>query len=383
MNVIYILDPNTVGGATKSFVEIVTILKKEYNVNPYVCTGGYTELNEYLKKNDINAFDDGHIATMQVYANNETLKWKHKLKRTYKYRTQNAVERIERNIPLDEIDLIHTNSARNDIGCVLSKKKSIPHIMHIREFGVEFEDCEFLRDNYYKFINRGTTRFLTVSNAVRDSWIKKGLDSNKVKTVYNGIDGSDVNRASFINSDVLKMIVAGGVISAKGQHQIIEAMALLPESIKHKLYLDIYGWGTKKYIDDILDRAKDLKLEKQIVYKGSVDSIHGLLSDYQIGFTCSKAEGFGRVTAEYMHAGLGVIVSDTGANKELIQHEKNGLVYKWNNYESLAEQIERFYNDRQLLSLCGGNAFRDAKEKYTVDNNVKNIYEHYKKVLEL
>ena len=38
-----------------------------------------------------------------------------------------------------------------------------------------------------------------------------------------------------------------------------------------------------------------------------------------------KRQGFGRVTVEYMCAGLAVIASDCGANPELIQHDVTGI----------------------------------------------------------
>ena len=64
----------------------------------------------------------------------------------------------------------------------------------------------------------------------------------------------------------------------------------------------------------------------QINFLGPRTDVHSMLGNYQIGLMCSKSEGFGLVTAEYMHAKLGVIASNTGASPELIDNEITGLV---------------------------------------------------------
>ncbi len=55
---------------------------------------------------------------------------------------------------------------------------------------------------------------------------------------------------------------------------------------------------------------------------------------------CSKAEGLGRVTVENMLAGLVMIETDSGATPEIIQHNKNGYLHSYGNFNQLADRIE-------------------------------------------
>ena len=97
------------------------------------------------------------------------------------------------------------------------------------------------------------------------------------------------------------------------------------------------------------DYANQRGYLSQINFLGSINDVHERLGNYQIGLMCSRAEGFGRVTAEYMHAQLGVIASDSGANPELIQDGVNGLLFKSGDAKSLSECILRLYNNREFL----------------------------------
>lgn len=394
MNVLFITDVNIVGGATKSFVELVSLLRQKFSINIWVCTGSYTVLNEELEKINISSVDDGHVPVMEADDKKpqnkfslEFLKYGMnycKAARIYQKRTDAAVKKIERNIDMNAIDLIHTNSARNDIGCILSRKHQIPHVVHIREFGVEDFNCRFLRKNYCRFLNKGTDLFITVSDAVRTSWGKRGLDVSKAKVIYNGIRHLDILQTELEdlrNSECLKLVATGGIYPTKGQYQIIEAMGLLPEDVKKRVTLDLYGWSNEEYIKELMTRVEQLNLNGQVTWKGVVKDVHQILSQYHVGLTCSKAEGFGRVTAEYMHAGLGVIVSDTGANMELIENGKTGLVYKLNDYSDLSQQILRFFTDRDLLVECGKCAKLKARESFTDEINANNIVAEYRKLV--
>ena len=116
-------------------------------------------------------------------------------------------------------------------------------------------------------------------------------------------------------------------------------------------------------------------------FLGSIENLHERIGNYQIGLMCSRSEGFGRVTAEYMHGCLGVIASDSGANPELIENGKTGLLFSTGDSMSLADCILRLYNDRDLLIKLSNAACQKAKTMYTQQKNSDSIYELYQALL--
>lgn len=395
MKVLFITDPGIVGGATKSLVELVaTIQALHPNVEITVCTSDNNSLNQNLADVGVASIADGHLAAMEVDPGCPSLihvrsfyrYWRDYYHRThqYKYATKNAVQIIEKKLDIASFDLIHTNSARNDLGCILAQKYNLPHIMHIREFGTDDFNCCFLRKNYYTFISEGTDIFVAVSQAVKSSWIKRGIPATKICVVYNGIDRKSIiakDQSSYDDHNTLNLVMAGGVFPTKGQYQVIEAMSLLPESIRKNISFAMYGWSETGYMRSLQERIDQLGLTSQVKWNGPVKNINEVLQLYDVGLTCSRAEGFGRVTAEYMHAGLGVIASDTGANPELVKDGINGQLYHYGDYQDLANKIEKYYKDRSLLRKHAECAKMEAETKYTKEMNAERIYELYCEIL--
>ena len=92
---------------------------------------------------------------------------------------------------------------------------------------------------------------------------------------------------------------------------------------------------------------------------------------------CSRAEGFGRVTVEYMHAGLGVIASKAGANEEIIENNVTGLLYTKGSAQELANKMREYFENRNVLSRCAKKGREHAENNFTKSINAKNIYNIY------
>ena len=385
LKVLFIADPVEVGGASKSLIDVVSAMNIR-GLECVVCTSRHGHLEKQLQKIEVPCIADGHMAAMEVPP---VLLWKRPFVyfiRQWKYRIalKKAIHKLKRSIDLGSFDLIHTNSARNDLGCELAKRYSIPHIVHIREFGEKDFGCWNYRFNYVNYLNLHTNKFIAISQAVRNSWISKGIDEKKVSVVYNGVDHTQiltVESESHFDKDVLKMVIVGGICEAKGQLEITKAVTLLPNAIRNKILLDFVGWGDESYISKINAEIDKNRLNSQIQFLGTRDDVPSTLRNYHIGLMCSRAEAFGRVTVKYMHAGLAVIASKAGANDELIETEVTGLLYEQGNSRDLAEKIIMFYKDRNLLKKCAKNGFLSARKKYTKELNADHIYEIYQDVV--
>ena len=376
----------TVGGATKALCEFIEHLI-ENGHEPIVCTSTIDSFNNYLDELGVKNIADGHISAMEVLPES-TIKNKLKLlKRKVHYFLDRykAASIIVKNVDMKSIDLIHTNSIRNDVGCILYKKYHKPHIMHIREFGEEDFSCVIHMPFYYRYLNRRCDLFLAVSDSVRQNKLKRGIKEGKIRTLYDGVDFSEfvVKENNRIERDRLKLVFVGGICETKGQHIAIEALGLLPSDIRNKVTLDIVGWDDPVFLASLKERIQDLGLTEQIRFLGERKDVSKILANYNIGLNCSKSEGFGRITVEYMFSGLGVIASDCGANPELIADGVSGLLYNRENPHELADKIEQFYREPFLLEEYGRQAHVIAADKYTSEKNYDEIMKVYSELLTL
>ena len=383
MKVLFITDSNAQGGAYVAFVDLVYQVYTK-GVAVIVLTGEYNELNRKLKEIGINSVAAGHRMAMGGLASGIRRPISF-LKRWILYNVCEikAQNKISNTIDLSSIDIIHTNSARNSIGCFISKKYGIPHIMHIREFADKDFACVSFRKDYISYYNQFTDKFLAVSNAVRDHWINKGIDKDKILTLYDGVkcDNILLSTDNSKKDDVLKMVIVGGVVRTKGQHIAVKAISLLPEDIRYKVTLDIVGWVDDKYVMEMKDFLQKNNISTQIKFLGARNDVHQILGNYHVGLMCSKSEGFGLVTAEYMHAQLGVIASNSGACPELVVNGECGLLFEVGNAKSLADCIETYFRNRDLLIMHSHEAKGRALSKFTDKINADKIISTYNELL--
>ena len=83
------------------------------------------------------------------------------------------------------------------------------------------------------------------------------------------------------------------------------------------------------------------------------DEIASVLADTDIFILASHAEGRPNVVLEAMASGRPVLASDIDGVRELITHEENGLLFSVDDPASLATQLERLLNDRELCARIG------------------------------
>ena len=83
-----------------------------------------------------------------------------------------------------------------------------------------------------------------------------------------------------------------------------------------------------------------------------------------------------------MSHGLPVIASDLPANKEVIEHEENGLLFASEDSSSLAENITSFFNNSELSKKMIENATITIEKHYNWNNITKKYIELITKLKE-
>ena len=320
-----------------------------------------------------------------------------------------AVRKIEKLVDLSSIDIIHTNIDRDIIGCTLAKKHGIPHVMHLREFATGHYNVEPLYEGQYEEYNRSVDRYIAISRAVGQNWQESGLDADKISVVYDGIDVERVQQRRDSAAEAveaapaavkdaaataaaaedeaaprprkLRLVMCGDLSSLKGQDQAIRALALIRDAqVRKNITLDIFGevHTEKAYMGEMQSIIEGTGLVGSVVFRGYTSQLATLLKEYDCGIVCSRREGFGLATAEFMAAGLAVIASDTGANSELIEDGVSGLIYHYQDVADLSAKIETLYRDADKLDSFGRSARRAVEEKFTIEANCRGILDVYR-----
>jgi len=382
MRVLYISTGDYKYGAPKALMEMISILKKDYAVEPVVLTKMHNGVNEYCDKRGIENYSFFHrdIMSTSMYDN----KCKNTLKHVIKYGIylvggflHPAINRI--GLDFATIDIVHANTNRTDLGVYISKNYHIPHILHLREMNGNARGMKFYKKSWQEYLNRNTDVFVAITETVKKSWQEVGLQEDKIRVIYDGVDETDIETSKdfSLDKDIIKIVSVGHIEKHKGQADIVHAICLLDKDKQSRLQIDFIGEGYEEYISYMKEELSRNECLARVNFLGYCSDVHERLGQYDVGITCSREEGFGRTTVEYMMAGLLTIGSNIEANLEIIEEQKNGLIYLINEENSLADLLDGVIDGIYDVTKLRENAYSDVRDKYTAKMNARNISELY------
>ena len=179
--VLFIADPVTAGGATECMVDLVARLHNQ-GVHCTVCISGHSELDVRLNNLGARVVETGHERflfappALKIRFPVDYLR----ARQRYLSASERAVKLAEEAIDFGEIDLIHTNTPRMDLGVELAAKYGVPHICHLRELSFTHFGCRSFRANPAQCLSEGSSRLIAVSEAVKREWVARGASEEKV-----------------------------------------------------------------------------------------------------------------------------------------------------------------------------------------------------------
>lgn len=381
MKVLVIMHDDDTYGAPRSMVTLCSILKEKYKVTPIVITPKRNKVNARCDKLNIENyaipnwryFVNRNRFFLEPFINNLI----HKILDIFFYSS------IAKKVDFSQIDIIHSAVSVVSHGQELSKIYNIPHIWHLRELD-PYKD--YFTQNQISSMGNLTNQFIAISNCVKEYWTKVGLPENKISVVYNGIDYEKIRKKSKYKEDNSKLnfVLAGRINPNKQIDIAIKALSYLSTSELDSIQLDIFGDSTffyRCYLKKLKKMVKHFGLDNVVFFKGYDENINEKLCNYDVAIMSSKAEAFGRTTVEYMFAGIPVIATDTGANKELINDGIDGFIFRDGNEKELADKLVFFINNQELIKKLGESARNKALEQFTAEKNASSIYDIYQGVL--
>ncbi|WP_289754867.1 glycosyltransferase family 4 protein [uncultured Duncaniella sp.] len=269
-----------------------------------------------------------------------------------------------------KFDIVHSNSSVCDIGAYISLLKGIPHVWHLREFGdIDFNLQSAFGKKYERFIYRHAEKFIAISQRIQRHFADR-IPHNKIELIYNGIKfqkGHRVCAPTTINN-IVHFCLVGMLSDAKNPFQALEASIILLKRGITNFHITLMGGCDVIYEENLKSYIRQNNLSKYVTLTGEVTDVLDRLSAMDVGLMLSHNEAFGRVTIEYMLSGLAVIASDTGANPEIIENGKSGLLYDKNSSASLANAMETLIKDTELR----GKIALGGREKASYFNSERN-----------
>lgn len=238
----------------------------------------------------------------------------------------------------EKVDLIHSNCFAVSLGAETAIKINLPHIWHIREF---MEEDHMMRYMYNIKRLRRLEEFsypIYISKSIQKKYAE--IFNNMGSVIYNTVayDKDYVKTRTFLQNGECNIIIVGKITQNKGQLEAVKAVEYLRKN-DIQVSLHICGEGPDESI--LKNYVEDNKLEKFVHFLGFRNDVINIRKNMDIALMCSVSEAFGRVTVEAAYYENLVVGLKTAGTEEIINHMKTGILYRKNDFVSLADSIKK------------------------------------------
>ena len=169
------------------------------------------------------------------------------------------------------------------------------------------------------------------------------------------------------------IISVGRLDKVKGFDLLIEAWAKI-EDLNPEWSLKIVGSGIEE--ESLFKKINSFKL-KNITLVPETKEIRKLLISSSVYIMSSRSEGLPMVLIEAMECGLPVVAFDNIGAKFMIEDGENGFLCNIGDTKSMAKNIQKIINNKELRKRMGINSQVSAK-KYYIENifpKIKDIFQ--------
>lgn len=283
-----------------------------------------------------------------------------------------------------KIDIIHINTYSILPAGVAGRLCRIPVVWHIREIFPKRLAFRVLS----KIIFFLSTKVITVTDTVRKEFFGSSSTSQKIITIYDGVDThkfypKNIPTSSLLDGFHAEFIIGtiGRITPLKGHlfflraaHEVIKVRP----STHFLIIGNIDNEERQVYQQQLFDFVHRNNLEKNIHFLGFKKNIEDYLNILDLFVLPSiLPEALGLVVLEAMACGKPVIATNNGGQKELIQVNKTGFLVAPHDVATLSKLILALVQHKVTAKKMGSMGLQRVRQTFTVAVNVSKIEKVY------
>ena len=311
-------------------------------------------------------------------------------------RDRAAFERLVALVRERQIALIHAHLTYASIWAALvTRRTGVPSVcsLHVAPSAtrqltntVRHRLATDVRDWIMRFaLNRWATMVVTVSAALQDEYVRRGLNRAKTHVVHNGIDVAKFDRTRdtcrmFLREELGisgqgPIVVTVSVLRpAKGIEVLLEAIPRVPDA--HFL---IVGDGPKR--EEWMAAAERLGISSRVHWAGYRPDVASFLAGCDVFAHPSLDDAFPTVLLESLAAGVPIVASRVGGIPEIVDERQTGLLVPAGDPGALATAIRQLVTDDTHVDAMRSAARATAALRFSTDVWVTRLSRIYDEVL--
>lgn len=256
-------------------------------------------------------------------------------------------------------DLVHTRNAEAFFyGLLAAKLAGVRRVVH-SEHGRALPDTP-RRMAAQRFLLRFTDAAFAVSQQLRrDLMTHLGVPGDRFEVIHNGVDVTRIARADRASArGVLGAaegeIVVGSVgrlVPVKNYELLLRAFGRVAAAASTSLRLVLVGDGSERARLESVAAA--CGIGPRTAFLGHRDDVADLFAGLDVFVLPSLSEGMSNTMLEAMAAGVPVVASDVGGNREIVEDGRSGLLFASRDEAGLAERLKRLVEDPACRARLG------------------------------
>jgi len=198
-------------------------------------------------------------------------------------------------------------------------------------------------------------KVVVLSQLAKSTLIAEGVSEENIFVNQCGVDTRKFFPVTKLD-DIFRIVFCGGISVRKGVHLLVRAFKNL--NLPRSELLLVGGFQDRSYVDKVL---RDLPANIRYLGVTSQESLHRIYGRGTIFVLPSVADGFGMVVSQALASGLPVICSDAVGASDIIDHGRNGFVFKSQDVADLENYILRYYEDVDFVEWSAGQAVSSVR----------------------
>ncbi len=278
-------------------------------------------------------------------------------------------------------DLLHANSLSMGrlSGPVLAELE-IPGISHIR-------DIIRLSRQAVCDLNRHS-RLLAVSEATRAYHLAQGIDADRCRTLYNGVDlakfapkppSGFLHRELGIPPARPLLGTIGQIGPRKGQDILLEALGPVLESLDPHLLVIGSRFSEKEesleFERRLREKAAEPPFRGRVHFLGVRSDVPELLTELTLLVHPARQEPLGRVLLEASACGCPILASNVGGTAEILPNRE--MLFPPNDPGALRGKLSAILQDASLRKTWANESRKKAERLFSVEQSAQKLLREY------
>lgn len=288
-----------------------------------------------------------------------------------------------------DIDVVHCQFLREHYIALMAKAfRSKLKVVYTNHFVMENNRMTRVTNRLF---DQRQDQMIAVCTKGKEQLVTNGWSGDGIQVIFNGVDvkawapdgtPSTLRQELGVDEGHFVMLCASRFASDKGHDYLVRGVKELTALTNRPFTLVLAGDGPLQ--DAVKKQVAQLGLEDCVKFLGFRSDMKNLFLGCDLYVNASEHEALSFLIIEAMAAGLPVIATDMGGNRDIVNEKAGcGPLVPYDQPLPLAQAMAKFMGDEGYLKDCKAGALRTVTEHFHVDVMCQKVYQIYQQVLGL